>query len=349
MPRSRAAAKDSGGKPLVLGPDETAVLDSAMSLLDLVAEGVWPGLAGFRCALIYVIDGGQFLLNAPSAPPYYAPYGGPAPRWSARAWATAEHRTHDGLPVEPGAWDRRYLHLAFGPQTSAGHYPYGVILQDSPERAGRKLAQRLERWLGVLWHELFHVFQEEGGLTKGSSPNAVTAALADPERRRRYCGEIAAEQEILVDALEEPDAGRAAALLARRYLPARAKRYAALEARGEAAFAASELLYEACEGTAQYVDEQACAALARLPETARRRADAPIRALPGYGRFEEWPGREGGFDSLRRLEPDVPHYFSYQTGAALSFMLDRLDPSWKAGVFRGEDRLLGALRRACAR
>lgn len=324
IPGPPAASRDAA-----MSEEDIILLESAITLLDEGGGQVWPGLGGFRCATILLTRNGQFLLNAPTAPDHFRPFGGAAPSWSAAHWRSEKTAKPDGSLFEDFELSGA-VHLAYSPEQTGGRFPYPLVFLDSLARhrdKGRDTT--VEGWLARLWHEFFHVFQGRGGLSKDPRPNAVTAL--PPEALGSYWEQISREQAVLSAALEEPKAALKAKILRRRYVPLRRARYDRLEGSGRPDLVSSELQYEAAEGTACYVEELLPRALAKLPAKNFGR----LRAWPGFGGFEGFRRPPGELRRGLRQVPKTPiSAASRITGLALSLALDQLSPNWKNDVFK---------------
>jgi hypothetical protein len=327
-----------------LGREDVAALDAVIAFQDDLGDSVWPGFGAFRTATSYFTEHGQYLLNAPAAPPaYFKPYRGPAPSWSARNWYAAERRKADGAVLGEQD-DRETINSAYSSSQSDGHYAFSVFFQDSPSRfkaKGQKWS--LEEWFSIYWHEVFHNFQDEFYRSrepiKGEQDYRILEPLLDDPANRKA---VAAEQDLLVRALRERRPARKRKL-ACGFVEARLERRKRLSPEAVAA----ESYYESTEGTARYVEELLCVAGGRLPEKKRRGLDAGIAGHPDYSRFSKFKERSVEFYYALVAGDALGRSYHYQTGFGLALLLDQLVPDWKRGAFASRDLLFGRLAESC--
>lgn len=177
-------------------------------------------------------------------------------------------------------------------------------------------------------HELFHAFQNrERKLLPQEAGYPRVSRLDYPDKNPGLNMLLGLEARILTGALDA--GGPALRELMRDFMAVRAERYALLSPKARLIAGYMELI----EGTAQYISYAVQLGvnpgLVPLPETI------------SDPRFTGYAARDSISASLRpRLAQLHLHQsvrtcvFAYQSGAALALALDRLDPSWKSGLFR---------------
>jgi len=183
--------------------------------------------------------------------------------------------------------------------------------------------------LATVSHELLHAFQYRekkflpqesgyGGLSKADYP------YTDPELNML----VGLEGRILAAALDAGDAGSLAEL-ARDFMAVRAERHSLLPP----AMPVLGRYMELVEGTAQYITYKA-----------QYGAHTPVTPLPETlldPRFSGYASKDTSaavlkarLGALHTFNYNKFATYTYQTGAALALLLDKLSPSWKQNLFR---------------
>ncbi|MDD2805714.1 MAG: hypothetical protein PHV33_09175 [Elusimicrobiales bacterium] len=183
--------------------------------------------------------------------------------------------------------------------------------------------------MATVSHELLHAFQYRekkflpqesgyGGLSKVDYP------YTDPELNML----VGLEGRILAAALDAGDAGGLAEL-ARDFMAVRAERHSRLPP----AMPVLGRYMELVEGTAQYISYKvqygAHAAVTPLAETLLD------PRFPGYAPKDTAAAAlKARLGALHTYNYNKFATYTYQTGAALALLLDKLSPSWKKDIFR---------------
>jgi len=177
-------------------------------------------------------------------------------------------------------------------------------------------------------HELFHAFQnrEKKFLPQENGYPGISR-LDYPDKNPELNMLLGLEARILADAL---DAGGPALMeLMKDFMAVRAERYALLPLKARLIAGYMELV----EGTAQYISY-----------AVQLGVNPGLVPLPETISDPRFAGYSAGNNIAAALKPRLAMLhlhqsvrtcvFAYQSGAALALALDRLDPSWKSGLFR---------------
>jgi hypothetical protein len=216
--------------------------------------------------------------------------------------------------------------LADVQRTFVTDYPIGssktAILVNWAEADG-------DRIIAILLHEQFHVFQRTAFQNPAFSEFVDPSAIPD---RLAFAASAETERRILAKAVETDDAGDARRLL-QEYFALRRGREAAVAAQANAV----ERQLERIEGTAKYIDCVGRSMIEGGPERLKTLLAGELR--------RPLAGQRGGFQmNWFRLR-------SYGTGAALTYLVSRLDRGdWRARIESGASPvvLLEALVRGSA-
>lgn len=189
-------------------------------------------------------------------------------------------------------------------------------------------------------HELFHAFQAREKTYLAQDPDATGVSKVDyPSGDPELNMLLGVEARVLADALYA--SGPALDELMRDFMAVRAERYSRLmpKARRAAGF------FELIEGTAQYISYSISSGvqpgLKPLPETLFDPRFTGYNAQDSLGE-----SISSTLKIIHRSQKVSSCAFAYHSGAAIAFALDKLDPGWKADLFRtvsGRGRSLDSL------
>jgi hypothetical protein len=303
----------AAAQPVSEAPPDTALIRLAAALAEAAPEiaQVWPGYwPAEQPFMLLRRDTTALLVALWTPPPVYRPIPDEAlpPSLQGHAYVRdgylpefAGRNSYPGEPYDVGGRDVFAMKVPMKRPTLFGRADFFI-------------------------HELFHLYQrrEPDGWAEtaedtivGLSPKDFIddpSLATDPDFQAR----IVVEHRLLQDALtaSSQDSLR---LLLRTYLAARAERIG-----DRADIEAVERRYERREGTASFVGYRAAAATVSEPDQAAHAIRDELDATLEHG-----SGLDGPFIMTFRWR-------LYETGAALSLLLDRLGvPDWQRAVERG--------------
>jgi hypothetical protein len=341
---SSPSRKSDSDSKKSLSQKDRALLELAVNLQYQVAKETWPGFANFITSVAYFTNNGQFLLNPKGpVPDEYQLVSSTGPDWSREIYSTLEWRAQDGSKFTQQEIDTAYLANAFSDRQTNNHFSYSVFFLDSLDRFHLKnMKWDVDDWLAIFWHEVFHNFQDS--LYKSE---LVTAEVTNYSHLKHYVESesflkrIRAEQVVLSQALNSSNTKLKRRLICQKLIPMRVERYKSMPAQSVTA----EQFYEISEGTARYVEELMSVSSGRLLDSSNIRSQF---AVPGFLFFTKYAKRDRShyFDSIQKDISPQNRYF-YNTGFALSLLLDQVKPDWKTKAFSEKGFLFGQIRYWC--
>ena len=336
----------------LLNGRDIAMLESGSRLQERLGESVWPGFARFKTAVVMIGDHGQVLMGAraENLPQYYRPYKGKLPSWSGPSYYSYERIGPDGGRLSPTEIKRDMIANAFSVEQTGRHYDESVFFVDTLQRFHMKgLKWSIEEWLSVYWHEVFHNFQSSDyryDLNDADSYDfsKIQPLLSDAD----YLARVREEQKLVSAALKEKAVEAKRGLICEKIVPMRAARFRRANAKVPGGGAPkTELFYESSEGTARYVEEMMSLAAGKLSDAEIAPLAQGLDGFPGFTKFAKFK-----MATVEQLHVRVAHIgakdrYYYQTGFALSLLLDQVQPGWKTKIFKTPSFFGGLLNEYC--
>lgn len=293
-------------------------LEENYSFWRKAGPALWPGVTGVEATPVRLVFPGRYnvLLGHPRPPADCLPFSSrlPAERFCYRKDAVFVHGAFMGdLNGED----------TVSVNTLGELDSYGAQVMAPPGYRHDYLANAATQN-----HELFHAFQNrERKLLPQETGYPRVSRLDYPDKNPELNMLLGLEARILAAAL---DAGGPALLeLMRDFMAVRAERYALLPLKARLIAGYMELI----EGTAQYISYAVQLGvnpgLVPLPETISDPRFAGYSAVDNIA-----AALKPRLAQLHKHQSVKTCVFAYQSGAALALALDRLDPSWKSGLFR---------------
>jgi hypothetical protein len=332
---SNASLPTEDPAPPRLQPLDAARLSEALHLRASLGDALWPGFGAEPIPVILHYGQASFLVGYPGSPP--AAGGIPA------AWQPVSADAFQGQPYyRKPETDPQNFAILVGETWVAGMasktmtdafliqvyrdlrppvleqiFPYRLLIQPS------------ETQIAAVIHESFHVYQAR------CSPQRLQAAESAHASGDRYWAADTAmhpawqeEARLLIAALEAKTDAETRQL-ARQFLQNRQQRRQAASLSPD--LAAYERWLEWEEGLAKYTEIKI---LQLAYETAAYQPTPEIETDPEFDAYQGFPRRwSQELIQLRLQAGQEGESRFYQTGLALAYLLDRLDPAWKEKAF----------------
>jgi hypothetical protein len=277
-------------------------------LASAIQDGVWADWSKVPAPLMLVTSETEFLTHHPSPSKEFKKVG-------------------EDLYARPRQFPAKLQATfpAFGPPS--------VIVIGEPANTESKASTP---WLFTVMHEHFHQLQnaqpgyfkavDDLGLSRGDTTGMWMLNYPFPYERPEVVEAFGHLRDLLLRALNEKDAGTFEKV-AKEYVEQRKKFFAQLSDDDHKYF--SFQLWQ--EGVARYTQVKAAEAAAQYEPTAE------YAALPDFESFSKYAARARAetLDELRQADLATwKRIIVYSFGAAEGFLLDRMNPKWKAQYFQ---------------
>ena len=302
-----AAAQVSLPGPMAIPADDAVRIREFYRLAAAIQDTVWPKWSSAPAPLLLVTERLEFLTRYPSPPKGFT-------KVDREFWARPRQFATNLLATFP----------AFGPSS--------VIVIGEPANTDAKTSTP---WLFVVMHEHFHQLQnaqpgyfkatEALGLARGETSGMWMLNYPFPYGDAAVGAAFAHLRDSLVASLREQDPVKFAAL-ASTYRAER-KTFLARLAPDDRKYLSFQIWQEGIAHYTQVVAAEAAASYAPTPEYS---ALADVRPLADVGRTM----RAQTLAALGQVDlASAERVAVYPFGCAEGFLLDRLDPKWKAEYF----------------
>lgn len=334
----------SYGKEIKLAAEDINLLEASVTLQELEGEKVWPGFSRFKTQVAYTLNHTQILLNVKNAPDYYLPYTKKLPRWAKGGFYTAPPRKANGDFYSQIELDSAYIAAAFSSNQTGKHYPYSIFFIDSIARLERKMGWKVDDWMAIFWHEIFHNFQDEK-----YDPTLVNDSVTDSRpindlmKDEKYFIMVMEELKLIREALKSPKKDKFSQC--KKLIKSREDRFEySRKIHGENSNTI-EKFYELSEGTARYVEEMLSLSISK-----RNDLEKHIPLLIKSGRsnsFKKYRTMKKSDYYSKILNLSLGQPFYYQTGFATALLLDQLSNNWKQDIFKTKGFMHSKLLNTC--